>query len=121
MFAFITRRLLESIPVLLGVSIVVFLFLRLIPGDPAVVLLGERASPQSIQRLRENMGLNQPLHVQYARFVSQLARGDLGRSIRTGLPVLEEARGRFPATIELASTALVIAVVLGVTDRKSVV
>ena len=115
MFAFTTRRLLESIPVLLGVSIVVFLFLRLIPGDPAVVLLGERASPQSIQRLRENMGLNQPLHVQYARFVSQLARGDLGRSIRTGLPVLEEARGRFPATVELASTALAIAVTVGVT------
>ena len=115
MFAFTFRRLVESVPVLLGVSVVVFLFLRLIPGDPDLVLLGERANPQSLQRLRDNMGLNQPLHIQYTRFATQLARGDLGRSIRTGLPVLEEARGRFPATIELASTALVIAVVVGVT------
>src|SRR5687768_10354049 len=115
MFTFTIRRLIESVPVLLGVSVVVFLFLRLIPGDPALVLLGERANPQSLQRLRDNMGLNQPLHIQYARFATQLARGDLGRSIRTGLPVVDEARGRFPATIELASTALVIAVVVGVT------
>jgi len=115
MITFTARRLLEAVPVLVGVSIVVFLFLRLIPGDPALVLLGERANEQNLARLRESMGLNQPLHVQYARFANQLLHADLGKSIRTGLPVLEEARGRFPATIELALTALTIAVVVGVT------
>ncbi len=78
MVSFILRRLLEAVPVLIGVSIVVFLFLRLIPGDPAIALLGERASEQNVQRLREQMGLNQPLHVQYWRFVRGLAQGDVG-------------------------------------------
>ena len=114
MFSFTARRIAESVPVLVGVSIVVFLFLRLIPGDPALVLLGERANEQGIQRMRDAMGLNQPLHVQYWRFADRLAHGDLGRSIRTGRPVLEEAAGRFPATIELGVTALTIAVVIGV-------
>ena len=114
MFSFTARRIAESVPVLVGVSIVVFLFLRLIPGDPALVLLGERANEQGIQRMRDAMGLNQPLHIQYWRFADRLAHGDLGRSIRTGRPVLEEAAGRFPATIELGVTALTIAVVIGV-------
>jgi peptide/nickel transport system permease protein len=115
MISFTARRLVESIPVLVGVSLVVFLFLRLIPGDPALVLLGERANDQSVQRLRENMGLNQPLHVQYWRFANKLVRGDLGQSIRTGRPVLEEARTRFPATVELTLAALTLAVLVGVT------
>ncbi len=113
MLAFTARRLLETIPVLAGVSVVVFLFLHLIPGDPAMTLLGERANPQNLQRVREQLGLDQPLYVQYGRYVLSLLHGDLGRSIRTNRPVLEEARGRFPATIELSAAALLIAVVVG--------
>src|SRR5687767_4727306 len=74
MLTFTARRLAEAAPVLVGVSIVVFLFLRLVPGDPAVALLGERASQENVQRLREQMGLNQPLHAQYWRFAQRLAR-----------------------------------------------
>jgi peptide/nickel transport system permease protein len=113
-FAFFTRRLVETLPVLLGVSVVVFLILRLVPGDPAIVLLGERATAQNVQRVREQLGLNQPWPVQYWRFVQGLARGDVGRSIRTNRPVLEEARSRFPATVELTMAALGLACLVGV-------
>ena len=88
MVAFTLRRLLETVPVLIGVSVVVFLVLRLIPGDPAIVLLGERASEQNVARVREQLGLNQPWSVQYWRFVQGLGRGDIGRSARTNRPVL---------------------------------
>src|SRR5919204_2406184 len=114
MLAFTARRLLEAVPVLVGVSLVVFLFLRLIPGDPALVLLGERATEQNVQRVREQMGLNQPLPVQYWRFVERLAHADLGRSIRSNRPILEEARSRFPATVELSAAALALAVLVGI-------
>jgi peptide/nickel transport system permease protein len=114
LFAYVARRLLETLPVLLGVSVVVFLILRLIPGDPAIVLLGERATPQSVQRLREQLGLNQSWPVQYGRFVQGVLRGDLGSSVRTNRPVLEEARARFPATVELTVAALLLACLFGV-------
>ena len=78
MIAYVARRLLETLPVLVGVSVVVFLILRLIPGDPAIVLLGERATPQSVQRLRDQLGLNQPWPVQYGRFVRGVLRGTWG-------------------------------------------
>jgi peptide/nickel transport system permease protein len=112
--AFTLRRLLETVPVLIGVSVVVFLVLRLIPGDPAVVLLGERASAQNVQRIRERLGLNEPWTVQYWRFVQGLARGDIGSSVRTNRPVLEEARSRFPATVELTLAALLLACIIGI-------
>jgi peptide/nickel transport system permease protein len=114
MLGYTLRRLLEAIPVLLGVSVVVFLFLRLIPGDPAVTLLGERATPQALARVREQLGLNQPLHVQYVRYLGGLLHGDVGRSIRTNRPVAEEAGTRFPATVELAAAALALATLVGV-------
>jgi peptide/nickel transport system permease protein len=112
--AFTLRRLLETVPVLIGVSVVVFLALRLIPGDPAIVLLGERATEQNVARLREQLGLNQPWSVQYWRFVQGLGRGDVGRSVRTNRPVLEEARSRLPASVELTSAALLVACILGI-------
>ncbi len=115
MVAFTLRRMIETVPVLIGVSVVVFLVLRLIPGDPAIVLLGERASEQNVARLREQLGLNQPWSVQYWRFVQGLGRGDIGRSARTNRPVLEEARSRLPASIELTSAALLVACIVGVT------
>ncbi|HEX2035492.1 MAG TPA: ABC transporter permease [Chloroflexota bacterium] len=114
MLRFALRRFLEAIPVVVGVSLVVFLFLRLVPGDPAVALLGERATPEALARVREQRGLNQPWAVQYWRYVQGLARGDWGRSIQTNAPVLQEARARFPATVELTVAALVLASVGGV-------
>jgi len=112
--AFALRRVLETVPVLIGVSVVVFLVLRFIPGDPAIVLLGERATPQSVARLREQLGLNEPWSVQYWRFVQGLSRGDIGRSVRSNRPVLEEARSRLPASIELTVAALLVACGLGI-------
>ena len=114
MVAFALRRVLETVPVLIGVSVVVFLVLRFIPGDPAIVLLGERATPQNVARLREQLGLNEPWSVQYWRFVQGLSRGDAGRSVRSNRPVLEEARARLPASIELTVAALLVACVLGI-------
>src|SRR4051794_28860319 len=114
MLSFTLRRMVEAVPVLLGVSVVVFLFLHLIPGDPALTMLGERANAENVARVRAQYGLNQPLYVQYAKFVNQLAHADLGRSIRTNRPVIEEARGRFAATIELTVAALLLATVIGV-------
>src|SRR5919198_6743493 len=114
MLTFALRRLGEAIPVLIGVSVVVFLFLRLIPGDPAITLLGERANAENVVRVREQYGLNQPLYVQYAKFAGGLLRADLGRSIKTNRPIVEEASGRFAATVELSAAALTLAVLVGV-------
>ncbi len=115
MFRFTIRRVIETIPVLLGVVSIVFMFMHLIPGDAALVLLGERANEASLTRIRAQLGLDQPLHVQYGRYLGSLSRLDIGKSVRTNRPVLEEAMGRFPATIELALSALVISSVVGVT------
>jgi peptide/nickel transport system permease protein len=92
----------------------VFGFLRLIPGDPAVTMLGERATPENIARVREQLGLNKPLPEQYLIFLGNALRGDLGRSILRQEPVTQEIIRRFPATIELALAALLIAVVVGI-------
>ena len=114
MLRFAIRRVVETVPVLLGVVSIVFLFLHLIPGDAALVLLGERANEASLTRIRSQLGLDQPLYVQYGRYISSLSRLDIGKSVRTNRPVIDEAMGRFPATIELAVTALVISSVVGV-------
>ena len=114
MLAFILRRILILIPTLLGVSIIVFLMLRLTPGDPAELLLGERATEESLQALREDLGLNKPLHVQYGMFIKRILRGDLGETIWTRQKVWVEIKQRFPATIELAVVALVISCFFGI-------
>ncbi len=114
MGTFILRRFLALIVVLLGVSVIAFLFVHLIPGDPAQAMLGERATAESVARVRQEMGLNDPLPVQYWRFLSHLVTGDLGRSIHTNNPVSLEFASRFPATVELAVTAMIIAVLVGV-------
>lgn len=101
------------IPVLIGVSILAFLLIHLIPGNPAVAMLGERATPEQIARLEEELGLNDPLYVQYGRFMARVLQGDFGRSIHTHSPVLWEMSMRFPATIELTVAAMIIAVVIG--------
>ena len=114
MLNYILRRLFLLIPTLIGVSILVFLMIHLIPGDPASVMLGERATQSEINRLREEMGLNDPLHVQYFRFVKRLLSGDLGESIMSSNPVADELARRYPATIELSLFALTFAVLVGV-------
>jgi peptide/nickel transport system permease protein len=108
------RRLVALIPVLIGVSVVVFLFLHLLPGDPAEAMLGDRATSSAVARLRAAYGLDQPWPTQYALFVSKVLQGDLGRSIRSNTPVATELAQRFPATIELTLAAMILA------DRSSI-
>ncbi len=114
MFNYIIKRLLALIPILIGVAIIVFLIVHLIPGDPAQTMLGERASDEALAKLREDMGLNDPLPVQFWRYVKDLLRGDLGRSIMSNNPVSEELSQRFPATLELSFFAIMFAVFVGV-------
>ena len=104
----------QIIPVLIGVSIVVFFMVRAIPGDPAQILLGQLATQEQIQTLREQMGLDKPVIVQYGLFLKDAARGDLGTSIVTGRPVTTELLARFPATLELTAFAMLIAILVGV-------
>jgi peptide/nickel transport system permease protein len=114
MLRYIAKRLLDLVPVLLGITVLVFLFLQLIPGDPAVVMLGPRATPDQIAALREQLGLNQPLPLQYFTFLSRLLQFDLGKSILSGIPVSQEILTRWPATFELSVAAMLVAIVLGV-------
>lgn len=112
---YIAQRLLLLIPVLLGVSIVTFSLLRFIPGDPAVVMLGEHATPEQIERFREKFGLNDPIYVQYARYLESIVRLEFGRSIRSNEWVSVELAQRLPATIELTMGAMFIASIVGIT------
>ena len=114
MINYIIKRLLALIPVIIGVALVVFLIIHLIPGDPAQTMLGERASPEALAQLRESMGLNEPLHIQFIDFFKGLLRFDLGRSIMSNNPVMAEISVRFPATLELSFFAIVFAVVVGI-------
>lgn len=111
---YIVKRLIGLIPVVIGVSICAFLLIHLIPGDPARAILGERATEETMNALREQLGLNDPLYVQYARFMGNVLQGDFGRSVITNNPVIEEFAQRFPATLELSLAAMIIAVIVGV-------
>ena len=104
----------QIIPVLLGVSIVVFFMVRAIPGDPAQIMLGQQATQAQVAQVRENMGLDKPIFVQYGLFLKDALRGDLGTSIVTGRPVTTELLVRLPATFELTAFAMLIAVLVGV-------
>lgn len=108
------KRFLTIVPVLLGVSLIVFSFTHLIPGDPAVAMLGERATPQRVMEVRTQLGLDQPLYTQYFIYVGKILHGDLGASILRGDPVLRDLVRRFPATVELATSAILIAILVGV-------
>ena len=101
-------------PVLLAVSVLVFLMSHLTPGDPATIMLGENATAADVERLRHQLGLDRPLAVQYGRYLAGVARGDLGRSIRSGRPVALEIWERFPPTLQLTLAAMAIAAVAGV-------
>ena len=114
MLRFVVRRLALVVPVLLGLSVLLFAWLRALPGDPARTLLGERATPAAVERITAAYGFDQPLPLQYLTYLGRLVRGDLGTSARTGEPVLESFLLRFPATVELALAALLVAVLLGI-------
>ena len=105
---YLARRLLLLVPVLVGVSIVIFGVLHLSPGDPAEIMLGSQATKEDLVRLRESLGLNEPLPIQYVHWMGHVVRGDLGRSIWMKRPVLPEVLGRLGATLLLTGTALLL-------------
>ncbi|RPH61707.1 MAG: ABC transporter permease [Acidobacteria bacterium] len=114
MSRFLLRRLLLTVPVLFGVATLVFALIHLVPGDPAQAMLGEGASAQDLVELRERLGLNRPLLVQYTTFVSGLVRGDLGLSLSRNQPVTTLILERIPATAELAFAAMAVAIALAI-------
>lgn len=115
MLRFIARRLVLSIPVLFGIIFLVFALARLLPGDPCVAALGERATDQICDAFNARYGLNEPIPVQFGIYIAQLAQGDLGDSIRQGRPVAEILVERLPVTLELTFFAMLFAIVVGVT------
>jgi peptide/nickel transport system permease protein len=114
MIEYVIRRAGLSVLVVIGVSITVFMMLRLVKGDPVTVMLSQSAGAQDADRLRHELGLDQPLYAQYGHYVGHAVRGDLGRSIRLQQPVVDLIAQRFPATLALAFSSLIIATVLGV-------
>ena len=115
MLRFVVRRLLLLIPILIGLSILIFLYLRALPGSPAVALLGERATPETIAAIENEYGLDEPIYVQYWRYTKNVILSfDLGTSSNTRQPVTEELRRRFPATVELAVGAMIFATIFGI-------
>jgi ABC-type dipeptide/oligopeptide/nickel transport system permease component len=111
---YLARRLVASLITLLGVSVIVFLMVRVLPGDPARVIAGLLASEEDVQRIRIELGLDRPLSVQYGVFLRRLLRGDLGTSARTSQPVLAELQPRLAATLQLALTSAAVAALLGI-------
>jgi ABC-type dipeptide/oligopeptide/nickel transport system permease component len=111
---YILRRLWLMAPALIGVSLVVFCILRLLPGDPAVAMLGLDATAEDLTRMRRLLGLDQPIYVQYVRFVSDILRGDFGKSITRGTPALQTVLETLPATIELALSAMLVSMVIAI-------
>jgi peptide/nickel transport system permease protein len=114
MLRYVVRRLLLLVPILLGVSILIFFWIRALPGSPAEALLGERATPQLVQQLRERYGLDKPVYQQYFSYLKTTLEGDFGVSVATHRKVADEIKQRFPATIELAIAAMLFATVVGV-------
>jgi ABC-type dipeptide/oligopeptide/nickel transport system permease component len=114
MLRYLLRRLVLTIPVLLGVATLVFALIHLVPGDPVQSMLGESASQEEVEQLRHALGLDRPLLVQYQSFLAGLVRGDLGRSFRFGTPVAEEIRSRLFRTIQLALAAMLVALLIAI-------
>ena len=114
MYAYIARRLLATLPVMAVVGIAVFLLLHLTPGDPAVVIAGDYARPEDIEKIRENLGLNEPLHVQFFSWVGALLSGDLGTSIFSNLPVAKLIGQRLEPTLALAIATIIFAILVAV-------
>src|SRR5450755_478893 len=114
MLGLLGKRLLLVIPNLIGVIIVTFLLTRALPGDPAAYFAGPAADKQAVEQIRVKLGLDKPLIVQFGRYVSDLARGDLGNSLSTGQPVVTEIKNRLPASAELTLFGLILSIVIAV-------
>ena len=114
MLRFVVRRLFLLVPILLGLSILVFAWIRALPGGPAEALLGERATPERVAQIRRQYGLDRPVYVQYLRYVERVGQGDFGQSTRSRRAVLTEFKEKFPATIELAIAAMIVSIGVGV-------
>ena len=114
MLNYVIKRFLSMVPVLIGISILLFFMLRLLPGDPAQVLAGQMASPEEIENIRTQLGLDRPIYEQYLSYLSRLVRLDLGRSARTQNPVIEEIWARLPNTMLLAVVAISLACLFGI-------
>ncbi len=114
MWKYMIKRLLALIPVLIGVSILVFMLMHITPGDPAILMLGERAPEEQLENLRESMGLNEPLPIQYINWIGRVLRGDMGRSLRSRRPVTMEIWQRLPNTLSLGFAAAFLAIVVGI-------
>lgn len=111
---FLWRRLMLVVPALLGLTVLMFILIRVVPSDPAASLAGDQATPAQIAEIRQNLGLDKPLYEQFGRYLLQVARGDFGTSLYSGRPVGSDIAFRLPATLELTFAALLIAVVFGV-------
>jgi peptide/nickel transport system permease protein len=114
MLNYLIKRLISTVPVLIGISLLLFFMLRMLPGDPAQVLAGQMATPEEIENIRHQLGLDRPIHEQYAVYLSRLVRLDLGRSARTQNPVIDEVWARLPNTLLLAVVAITLACLLGI-------
>ncbi len=114
MYKYVLRRLLYLIPVIIGVTFIVFTIMHFTPGDPAQLILGESAPEEAVEQLREEMGLNDPFFVQYFTFLGNAARGDFGTSYNTKNPVFDEVFARFPATLKLTIAGMIIAIAIGI-------
>lgn len=114
MLKYAVRRILSALPTIFIVVTAVFLILRILPGDPALAVLGENASQEALDRIREQMGLNDPLWLQYVKFLGDLLRGDLGNSLMSGLPVTHLIVSVFPYTFQLAIAAITVAIIIGI-------
>jgi len=114
MLNYVLRRLIQALPVIIGVSLITFILMIMVPGDPVQKLLGQRASPEAVAELRRNMGLDDPYWQQYVTMMGNIAKGELGRSIITREPVLREFTNRLPVTLRLGLLAMVFATVIGV-------
>jgi peptide/nickel transport system permease protein len=110
---YIVRRLLLLVPILAGLSILVFLWIRALPGSPAQSLLGERATPEAVQDIEESLGLDKPIHEQYLTYIKNAAQLDFGTNVVSRRPVSDEIKERFPATVELGIAAMIFAIALG--------
>ena len=114
MGGFILKRVLLMIPILFGVTIIVFTVMSFTPGDPARLMLGQAAPKEAVEQLREEMGLNDPFVVRYVRYMGDALHGDFGTSYRTGRPVFEEIFVRFPVTLKLALTSIALVILIGI-------
>ena len=113
MYKYVLKRLLLMLPVIIGISFIIFAIMSFMPGNPARLLLGDKATPEAMEALNEELGLNDPFIVRYVKYIGDAVRGDFGISYRTGMPVLSEIVARFPTTLKLALLSVLFAVLVG--------